>query len=93
MERPQKEEGGKAQREGSWKGEKKEKIDAKRREISEVRTNVIKHVYKNVIMKPLIYNLLNAHDNKKLKSWKTKQKEEDFYKALESLSMKIKTLK
>lgn len=50
-------------------------------------------MYKNVIMKPIIYNLLNAYDNKKLKSWKTKQKEEDFYKALESLSMKIKTLK
>lgn len=30
---------------------------------------------------------------KKLKSWKTKQEEEDFYKALDSLSMKIKTLK
>lgn len=44
-------------------------------------------------MKAIIYNLLNAYDNKKLKSWKSKQEEEDFYKALDSLSMKIKTLK
>lgn len=25
-------------------------------------------------MKPIIYNLLNAYDNKKLKSWKNKTK-------------------
>lgn len=92
-ERQQKEEGGKAQRREGARERKKGKIVAKRREISEVRTNVIKHVYKNVIMKAIIYNLLNAYDNKKLKSWKTKQEEEDFYKALDSLSMKIKTLK